>query len=115
MTVEYPQANGPRRREHFRRWFSTRVHRPPLSPRNGDVTVEPALDHENAAAYTLAGQGSDVSGGHAKGAGTVTATDYAVAAVTRPDPSSAAEHAVRLYSRRVKSSTASRSLRPSVG
>ena len=59
-------------REHFRRWFSTRVHRPPLSPRNGDVTVEPALDHENAAAYMLAGQGSDGSGGHAKTAGTVS-------------------------------------------
>ena len=102
-------------REHFRRCFSARVHRPRLSPPNGGITVEAALDHETAAAYMLAGQGSDGSGGRAKAAGTVTATDYAVAAVARPNPPNAAEHAVRLSSRRVKSSTVARSLRPGVG
>lgn len=59
----------------------------------------------------LMGQASDGGRGRTKAAGTLTATDIAVAAVARPDPPSAAEHAVRPSSRRVKSSTVSESLR----
>ncbi len=98
-------------REHFDRRFSTRVYRPPLSPHNGGITGAAAFDHETEAVYMLMGQASDGGGGRTKAAGTVTATDNAVSAVARPDPPSAAEHAVRLSSRRVTSSTVSKSLR----